>query len=148
MIAFMVAGTASGVGKTTAALALMAALQERGYRVQPFKCGPDFLDTGHHTAICGRVSRNLDTWMLDGEANRAVFTSASRDADAAIVEGMMGLYDGVAGGTEEGSAAEIAKLLGLPSCWCWTPRRVRAALRQWSRASRASIQRCASPELC
>jgi cobyrinic acid a,c-diamide synthase len=114
MIAFMVAGTASGVGKTTAALALMAALQERGYRVQPFKCGPDFLDTGHHTAICGRVSRNLDTWMLDGEANRAVFTSASRDADAAIVEGMMGLYDGVAGGTEEGSAAEIAKLLGLP----------------------------------
>jgi cobyrinic acid a,c-diamide synthase len=114
MIAFMVAGTASGVGKTTAALALMAALGERGYRVQPFKCGPDFLDTGHHSAICGRVSRNLDTWMLNSEANRAVFTSASRDADAAIVEGMMGLYDGVAGGTEEGSAAEIAKFLGLP----------------------------------
>jgi cobyrinic acid a,c-diamide synthase len=114
MIAFMVAGTASGVGKTTAALALMAALRERGYRVQPFKCGPDFLDTGHHSAICGRASRNLDTWMLDGEANRAVFTNASRDADAAIVEGMMGLYDGVAGGTEEGSAAEIAKFLGLP----------------------------------
>jgi cobyrinic acid a,c-diamide synthase len=114
MIAFMVAGTASGVGKTTVALALMAALRERGYRVQPFKCGPDFLDTGHQSAICGRVSRNLDTWMLDGEANRAVFTSASRDADVAIVEGMMGLYDGVAGGTEEGSAAEIAKFLGLP----------------------------------
>jgi cobyrinic acid a,c-diamide synthase len=114
MIAFMVAGTASGVGKTTAARALMAAVRERGYRVQPFKCGPDFLDTGHHSAICGRVSRNLDTWMLDGEANRAVFTNASRDADAAIVEGMMGLYDGVAGGMEEGSAAEIAKFLGLP----------------------------------
>jgi cobyrinic acid a,c-diamide synthase len=114
MIAFMVAGTASGVGKTTAALILMAVLRERGYRVQPFKCGPDFLDTGHHSAICGRVSRNLDTWMLNGEANRAVFRSASRDADAAIVEGMMGLYDGVAGGTEEGSAAEIAKFLNLP----------------------------------
>jgi cobyrinic acid a,c-diamide synthase len=114
MIAFMVAGTASGVGKTTVALALMAALRERGLRVQPFKCGPDFLDTGHHGAICGRASRNLDTWMLNGVANRAIFLSASLDADVAIVEGMMGLYDGVAGGSETGSAAEIAKLLDLP----------------------------------
>jgi cobyrinic acid a,c-diamide synthase len=114
MIAFMVAGTASAVGKTTVALALMAALREGGYRVQPFKCGPDFLDAGHHSAICGRVSRNLDTWMLDDPANRAIFTNASRDADAAIVEGMMELYDGVAGGGEDGSAAQIAKLLDLP----------------------------------
>ena len=113
MIAFIVAGTASGVGKTTVALALMAALRERGYCVQPFKCGPDFLDTGHHSTICGRASRNLDTWMLNGPANHAIFTSASREADAAIVEGRMGLYDGVAGG-EEGSAAQIAKLLDLP----------------------------------
>ena len=113
MIAFMVAGTASGVGKTTVALALMAALRERGLSVQPFKCGPDFLDTGHQSAICGRTSRNLDTWMLDGEANRAIFASASRTADAAVVEGAMGLYDGAVGGTEEGSPAEIAKLLGL-----------------------------------
>ncbi len=114
MIAFMVAGTASGVGKTTVALTLMAMLRERGLRVQPFKCGPDFLDTGHHSAICGRASRNLDTWMLDTGANRAIFLSASRYADAAIVEGMMGLYDGMAGGGEEGSAAQIAKLLVLP----------------------------------
>jgi cobyrinic acid a,c-diamide synthase len=114
MIAFMVAGTASGVGKTTVALTLMAMLRERGLRVQPFKCGPDFLDTGHHSAICGRASRNLDTWMLDDEANRAIFSSASRNADVAIVEGMMGLYDGVAGGGEDGSAAQIAKLLDLP----------------------------------
>lgn len=114
MIAFVVAGNASGVGKTTVALALMAAFRERGYRVQPFKCGPDFLDPGHHRAICGRVARNLDTWMLDGEANRTIFESAARDADVALVEGMMGLYDGVGGGTEEGSTAEIAKLLSLP----------------------------------
>jgi cobyrinic acid a,c-diamide synthase len=114
MIAFMVAGTASGVGKTTVALTLMAMLRERGLCVQPFKCGPDFLDTGHHSAICARASRNLDTWMLDAEANRAIFSSASRNADAAIVEGMMGLYDGVAGGGEDGSAAQIAKLLDLP----------------------------------
>jgi cobyrinic acid a,c-diamide synthase len=114
MIAFMVAGTASGVGKTTVALTLMAMLRERGLNVQPFKCGPDFLDTGHHGAICGRASRNLDTWILDREANRAIFASASRNADAAIVEGMMGLYDGVAGCGEDGSAAQIAKLLALP----------------------------------
>lgn len=114
MIAFMVAGTASGVGKTTVALTLMAMLRECGLRVQPFKCGPDFLDTGHHSAVCGRASRNLDTWMLSDEANRAIFANGSRNADAAIVEGMMGLYDGVAGGGEDGSAAQIAKLLDLP----------------------------------
>lgn len=114
MIAFVVAGTASGVGKTTVALALMAAFRERGYIVQPFKCGPDFLDPGHHSALCGRPARNLDTWMLDGEANRAIFANAAGEADVAIVEGMMGLYDGVGGGNEEGSTAEIAKLLDLP----------------------------------
>jgi cobyrinic acid a,c-diamide synthase len=114
MIAFVVAGTASSVGKTTVALALMAALRERGYVVQPFKCGPDFLDPGHHSAVCGRVARNLDTWMLNGEANRVIFESATCDVDVAVVEGMMGLYDGVGGGTEEGSTAEIAKLLNLP----------------------------------
>jgi cobyrinic acid a,c-diamide synthase len=114
MIAFLVAGTASGVGKTTTALALMAALRQRGLNVQPFKCGPDFLDTGHHTAICGRASRNLDTWMLDLESNRSLFASACQGAGAAVVEGMMGLFDGVAGGGEQGSSAEIAKLLGLP----------------------------------
>jgi|SRR5579864_144162 len=114
MIAFVVAGTASGVGKTTVALALMAAFRERGYFVQPFKCGPDFLDPGHHSALCGRRARNLDTWMLDDDANRAIFESALRDADVAIVEGMMGLYDGVSSGTGEGSTAEIAKLLNLP----------------------------------
>ncbi len=114
MIAFMVAGTQSGAGKTTVALALMAALRQQGFTVQPFKCGPDFLDTGHHSALCGRRSRNLDSWMLSREANRAVFSSASRDADAAIVEGAMGLYDGAVGETEEGSPAEMAKLLDLP----------------------------------
>lgn len=114
MIALMVAGTGSGVGKTTIALALMAAFRERGQVVQPFKCGPDFLDTGHHSAICGRASRNLDTWMLSAEANDAVFDRACSGADVAIVEGMMGLFDGTAGGTEEGSTAEVAKILGLP----------------------------------
>jgi len=114
MIAFMVAGTASGAGKTTCSLALMAAFRRRGLTVQPFKCGPDFLDIGHHTSICGRSSRNLDTWMLDKQANRELFSQASAGADVAVVEGMMGLFDGVAGGTERGSSAEIAKLLDIP----------------------------------
>jgi cobyrinic acid a,c-diamide synthase len=111
---FVVAGTASGVGKTTVALAIIAALRSRGLSVQPFKCGPDFIDGGHLAVIASRAVRNLDTWMLDAEANREIFFAASTGCDVAIVEGMMGLFDGVAGNTEKGSTAEIAKLLGLP----------------------------------
>jgi cobyrinic acid a,c-diamide synthase len=111
---FLIAGVASGVGKTTVALAIMAGLKERGLVVQPFKCGPDFLDTSHHTRICGRTARNLDTWMLSAEANRSVLRDAARGADVMVAEGMMGLFDGKRGGSEEGSSAEIAKLLKLP----------------------------------
>jgi len=110
----LIAGTASGVGKTTVTLAVMAGLRSRGVVVQPFKCGPDFIDGGHHSAICGRASRNLDTWMLSGEENRRLFLRASAGASFSLVEGVMGLFDGVAGSGEEGSSAEIAKLLGLP----------------------------------
>jgi len=110
----LIAGTASGVGKTTVALAVMAGLRSRGVIVQPFKCGPDFIDGGHHSAICGRPSRNLDTWMLSGDANRRIFRLASASTSFSLVEGVMGLFDGVAGSGEEGSSAEVAKLLGLP----------------------------------
>jgi cobyrinic acid a,c-diamide synthase len=102
------------VGKTTAALAVMAGMRRRGLAVQPFKCGPDFLDTGHHTRICGRTARNLDTWMLSVDANRRVLRGAARGADVIVAEGMMGLFDGKNGSTEIGSSAEIAKLLRLP----------------------------------
>ncbi len=114
MRGFLVSGTASGVGKTTVALAIMAGLRQRGLDVQPLKCGPDFLDTGHHTRICGRVSRNLDTWMLSAEANCNVLQNAARGADVVVAEGMMGLFDGKSGANETGSTAEIAKLLRLP----------------------------------
>jgi cobyrinic acid a,c-diamide synthase len=111
---FLVAGTASGVGKTTVTLAFTSALLARGFRVQVFKGGPDFLDTGHHTRISGRVARNLDTWMLSNEANRDVVQDAMPGADVLIAEGMMGLFDGKDGMTETGSSAEIAKLLNFP----------------------------------
>lgn len=114
MKGLLVSGTGSGVGKTTVALAIMAGLRRRGLVVQPFKCGPDFLDTGHHTRICGRTARNLDTWMLSVEANRSVLQQAAQGADVVVAEGMMGLFDGKSGSTEIGSSAEIAKLLRLP----------------------------------
>ncbi len=114
MIGFLTAGTASGVGKTTVSLAILAGLRNRGLRIQPFKGGPDFLDTGHLARIAGRTARNIDTWMLSAEANLSVVREAARDADAILVEGMMGLFDGKSGDSEAGSSAEIAKLLKLP----------------------------------
>lgn len=114
MKGLLIAGTASSVGKTTVSLAILAALRRRGRRVQPFKGGPDFLDTGHHSRISGRTARNLDTWMISADANVDVMAQASRDADAILVEGMMGLFDGKSGDSDAGSSAEIAKLLKLP----------------------------------
>jgi cobyrinic acid a,c-diamide synthase len=114
LIGMLVGGTASGVGKTTVTLALIACMRRRGLTVQAFKGGPDFLDTTHHSRMSGRPARNLDTWMLGAEANREVLRNAARGAHAVIAEGMMGLFDGKSGGSEVGSSAEIAKLLRLP----------------------------------
>ena len=111
---FVIAGPASGAGKTTVALSLMAALRKRGLAVQPFKCGPDFIDGGHHSRVCGRTSRNLDGWMLSADANRQIFRRSAAGAAVCIVEGVMGLFDGADGKSEAGSTAEIAKWLGLP----------------------------------
>lgn len=110
----VVAGTHSGCGKTTVALALMASLERRGVRVAPFKVGPDFIDPGHHRSICRRPSHNLDTWMLSRKTCRRLFEHGLHGADMAVVEGVMGLFDGASGSGEAGSTAEVAKLLGLP----------------------------------
>lgn len=77
----VMAGTYSGVGKTTATLSILAALRERGRTVQPFKAGPDFIDPSHHRATTGRPSRNLDGWMLGKDWNRWIFARAAADAD-------------------------------------------------------------------
>ncbi|HKD83741.1 MAG TPA: cobyrinate a,c-diamide synthase [Terriglobales bacterium] len=114
MKGFVIAGTSTGVGKTTITAALLAALRARGLAVQPFKCGPDYIDPAHHAAIAGRPSYNLDTWMMSAETNRSIFWTAAQKADVTVVEGVMGLFDGASGKTDEGSTAEIAKLLSLP----------------------------------
>lgn len=114
MRGFLIAGSASGVGKTTVTLAIIAALRMRGLSVQAMKGGPDFLDTTHLARVSGRPARNLDTWMMSAEANLACALRASTGADALVVEGMMGLFDGKEGASETGSSAEIAKLFGLP----------------------------------
>jgi cobyrinic acid a,c-diamide synthase len=110
----VIAGSHSGVGKTTATLAILAALKARGRRVQAFKSGPDFIDPSHHAAVTGRPSRNLDGWMLEAAVNREIFSRASADADISIIEGMMGLFDGSSPVNEIGSTAELAKQLDVP----------------------------------
>ena len=113
----VVAGTSSGVGKTTIAVGLMHTLHVQGVKVQPFKVGPDFLDGLQHTAACGGVpSINLDGWMLGADGCLAAFhrACAASSADIAIVEGCMGLHDGRHGTTDDGSTAQIAKWLGAP----------------------------------
>ena len=110
----VIAGTASGVGKTTVVVALTRALRSRGLRVATFKCGPDYLDPGWHRRASGIACHNLDGWMMGREAVLGTFARAAADADVALVEGVMGLYDGAAPDSEDGSAAQIAKWLDAP----------------------------------
>lgn len=109
---FLIAAPTSGSGKTTIARGLMKLFADKGYKVQPFKCGPDYIDTKFHQAVCGRPSINLDTFMASSEHVRELFANYGADADVCIVEGMMGLYDGY--DRELGSSYEIARTLDIP----------------------------------
>jgi len=112
--ALVIAGTHSGTGKTSVALAAAAAFSRRGLRVQTFKVGPDFLDPSHLALTSGRPCYNLDPWMCGAEYVTELFARKAADADLAIVEGVMGLYDGASSTTSEGSTAEVARLLRAP----------------------------------
>ncbi len=109
----IIAGTNSGAGKTTLTLALLAALSRSGVNVQPFKTGPDYIDPMHHARAAGRVSYNLDSWMLSRDAVLELFSKHARDAEISVIEGVMGLYDGLRD-SGEGSTAHLAKLLNVP----------------------------------
>jgi cobyrinic acid a,c-diamide synthase len=110
----VVAGTHSGVGKTTIASGLMAALSRKGLRVAPFKVGPDFIDPSYHTLATGRPGRNLDAFLSGPDLIAPLFAHGSRNADVAVVEGVMGLFDGKSGAGEYASTAHVAKLLEAP----------------------------------
>ncbi|MBQ7475860.1 MAG: cobyrinate a,c-diamide synthase [Selenomonadaceae bacterium] len=110
MVSIVIAATHSGAGKTTITCGIIAALKKRGLKVQPYKIGPDYIDTGFHELAAGRPAENLDSRLMGKEKILEIFQSA--DADVAIIEGVMGLYDGGRGGIS--STAEIAKLLDLP----------------------------------
>ena len=110
----VIAGTGSGVGKTTYTIGIMAALQQKGYTVQGFKCGPDYIDPSYHTAVTGRVSRNMDSWMLNHQTVREIVARASEGADISIIEGVMGFFDGKSPLENTGSTADISMITESP----------------------------------
>jgi len=110
----VIAGTHSNVGKTTIVCALASLFNERGIKTKLFKCGPDYLDPTYHQRASGSSSVNLDSWMMGSESLKSSFYHASKGYDLAIIEGVMGLYDGHSPTSEAGSSAEIAKILNAP----------------------------------
>lgn len=110
----VIAGISSNVGKTTVMVGLVRALRARGLKVGVFKCGPDYLDPTYHVRAAGAPCHNLDGWMMGREAVLSTFAHASQGADIAVIEGVMGLFDGASPTSGEGSTAEIAKWLQAP----------------------------------
>ncbi|MDO0915941.1 cobyrinate a,c-diamide synthase [Streptomyces sp. DT2A-34] len=110
----VIAAPSSGSGKTTVATGLMAALTARGLAVSPHKVGPDYIDPGYHSLATGRVGRNLDAYLCGPELIGPLFLHGARGCDVAVVEGVMGMYDGAAGEGELASTAHVAKLLRAP----------------------------------
>jgi len=114
MNGFLISAPQSGSGKTTVSLAIMAALARRCMMVAPFKCGPDFIDPGYHELVTGRPSINLDGWMCGEEFVRETFQARLTGQAIAIIEGAMGLFDGIGASSREGSSAQIAAITGAP----------------------------------
>ena len=112
MKSIIIAAPVSGSGKTTVTIGLMECLKRRGLKVAPFKVGPDFIDPGYHRIVTGQPSLNLDGWMCQPEVVQEMFAEHSAEADIAVIEGVMGLFDGISGRSDEGSTAQIARLTG------------------------------------
>ncbi|MFJ1822407.1 MULTISPECIES: cobyrinate a,c-diamide synthase [unclassified Streptomyces] len=110
----VIAAPSSGSGKTTVATGLMAAFAARGLAVSPHKVGPDYIDPGYHTLATGRPGRNLDAYMCGPDLVAPLFAHGARGCDLAVVEGVMGLYDGASGQGELASTAQVAKVLRAP----------------------------------
>lgn len=110
----VIAGTQSGAGKTSVSLALMEALSRAGRRVQAFKVGPDYIDPSYHAIATGQPSHNLDSWMLSKETIQWLFQKHSQSADISVIEGVMGLFDGLGAVDEAASTAQMAKILKAP----------------------------------
>lgn len=110
----VIAGITSGVGKTTISIAIMQGLLKRGYKVQPFKIGPDFIDPSYHNMVSKRRSRNLDVWLMGINGLRESYLENSVDSDFTVLEGVMGLYDGMTGKNNFASTAHVSKILDLP----------------------------------
>ncbi len=110
----IIAAPMSGSGKTTVTTALIAAFTARGLRVAPFKVGPDYIDPTYHSLAANCPAHNLDAWMLARDQVTQLFASATRDADLALIEGVMGLFDGFSGDDDTGSTAHVARILDAP----------------------------------
>ena len=110
----VIAGASSGVGKTTISLAIMDLLRKKGFKVQPFKVGPDFIDPSYHELVTKRASRNLDVWMMTESGVMECFAMACQDADLAVIEGVMGLFDGMSGKDNFASTAHVSSILKSP----------------------------------
>ena len=112
----VIAGTQSGVGKTTIVSGLLSALRRRGLNVQSYKVGPDYIDPGYHALASGRPCHNLDSWLMPQERLLSMFAATSRGMDIAVVEGVMGLFDGGRGG--------VASTASVATCfrrrWFWS----------------------------
>jgi cobyrinic acid a,c-diamide synthase len=112
----IIAAPRSGAGKTTVTLGLLRALRRRGFAVQPFKCGPDYIDPAFHEVAAGRPSYNLDSWAMGADLTATLAATVSMGAEISVVEGVMGLFDGAAarGQSGTGATADLASLLGWP----------------------------------